>query len=217
MAGTITALEIQKRNKERVNLYLDDEFALAITVIVATSLRKGQYLSDVEIEHLKQGDEQNKAYERAVRFLGFRPRSQHEVEIYLREKGYSTEISDDVVRCLVEQKYLDDKEFVRFWLDNRGQFKPRGERALRYELRQKGVANHLIEAALSEVDEDELAWAAVERKLDGWKNLPQLELKKKLTGFLGRRGFNYETINMINQRAQNLLDSSDSSEPFEWE
>ena len=214
MAGIITALEIQKRNKERVNIYLNDEFALAVTLMAATALRKGQHLSDAEIERLKAGDERDKAYERAARFLGFRPRSRYEVEHYLQEKGYPAEVCDEVVRRLAEQKYLDDAEFVRFWLENRSQFRPRGERALRYELRQKGVADSLIDAALGDVDESDLAWAAVEGKLHTWKNLPEPELRKKLSGFLSRRGFNYETVNEVIQRAQNSLDVSELSDPF---
>ena len=214
MAGTITALEIQKRNKERVNVYLDDEFALAVTVMAAASLRKGQYLSDVKISQLKTADDRAKAYDRAVRFLGFRLRSQNEVERYLQEKGYTPEVCIEVVNRLIEQKYLDDAEFVRFWLENREQFKPRGERALRYELRQKGIADSLIDAAVGEVNESDLAWAAVERKLYSWKNLPEPELKKKLTGFLSRRGFNYETVNEIMQRAKNSLNLSGADTSF---
>ncbi|MCB1025431.1 MAG: RecX family transcriptional regulator [Acidobacteria bacterium] len=217
MAGTITALEIQKRNKERVNVYLDNEFALAVTVMAAASLRKGQFLNDGAINQLKAADDRAKAYDRAVRFLGFRPRSQNEVERYLQEKGYTPEVCVEVVNRLIEQKYLDDAEFVRFWLENREQFKPRGERALRYELRQKGIADSLIDAAVGEVNESDLAWAAVERKLYSWKNLPEPELKKKLAGFLSRRGFNYETVNEIMQRAKNSLNLSGTDTSFREE
>ena len=75
MAGTITALNIQKRNKERVNVFIDDQFALAVTALMAATLRKGQYLSDADIERLKDTDELDKAYNHAIRFLGYRPRS----------------------------------------------------------------------------------------------------------------------------------------------
>ena len=206
MAGRITALEIQKHNKERVNVFLDGQFALGVTVLVAATFRKGQYLDDAEIERLKQEDERNKAYAHAIRFLGFRARSQAEMVRYLRDKGYSAEAVDEVVGRLVNEQYLDDEAFARFWLEDRERFRPRGQQALRYELRQKGIADEVIDTALADLDEDELAWKAVERKLSHWKNLAEQDLKKKIVGFLSRRGFSYETANEVFNRAWSSLD-----------
>lgn len=206
MAGRITALEIQKHNKERVNVFLDGQFALGVTVLVAATLRKGQYLDDAEIERLKQEDERNKAYAHAIRFLGFRARSQAEMVRYLRDKGYSAEVVDEIVGRLVNEQYLDDEAFARFWLEDRERFRPRGQSALRYELRQKGIADEVIDTALADLDEDELAWKAVERKLSLWKNLAEQDLKKKIVGFLSRRGFSYETANEVFNRAWSSLD-----------
>ena len=95
MAGKITALKLQKKNKERVNVFLDDEFAFAVTLTVAATLRKDQHLDDEEIEHLKQGDQRNKAYDRALRFLGYRPRSVSEVIKYLADKKFLKEVIED--------------------------------------------------------------------------------------------------------------------------
>jgi regulatory protein len=131
MAGVITALKIQKKNKERVNVFVDDEFALGVTVMVATTLRKGQFLSDAEIEQLKHGDDRNKAYDRAVRFLSYRSRSEAEVTRYLRDKDYTEEVIEDTVNRLLEQGYLNDEEFARAWLRNREQLTPKGRQALR--------------------------------------------------------------------------------------
>jgi regulatory protein len=206
MAGRITALEIQKHNKERVNVFLDGQFALGVTVLVAATLRKGQYLDDAEIERLKQEDERNKAYAHAIRFLGFRARSQAEMARYLRDKGYSAEVADEIVGRLVNEQYLDDEAFARFWLEDRERFRPRGQSALRYELRQKGIADEVIDTVLADLDEDELAWKAVERKLSHWKNLAEQDLKKKIVGFLSRRGFSYETANEVFNRAWSSLD-----------
>jgi regulatory protein len=206
MAGTITALKIQKHNKERVNVFLDGQFALAVTVTVATALRKGQHLSDAEIEKLKQEDQRNKAYDRAIRFLGFRARSQEEMVRYLRDKGYSDQVVEETINRLVNEQYLDDESFARFWVENRERFRPRGRQALRYELKQKGISDKVIDMALADLDEDELAWAAVEGKLYRWRNLAEQDLKKKIVGFLSRRGFSYETANNIFHQARTSLD-----------
>ena len=217
MAGTVTALKIQKNNKERVNVFIDETFALAVTMVVAANLRKGQYLSETEIEQLKQGDQRDKAYDQALRFLGFRPRSQSETELYLGDKGYSAAVIADVTQRLLDRQYLDDRAFVQFWLENREKFRPRGQRALRYELRQKGISERLIDDMLVDLDEETLAWAAVQNKLYSWRSLSAEALKKKASGFLSRRGFNYEIVSHTVQRILTSLDSSDETESSAWE
>jgi len=209
MAGTITALKIQKRNKERVNVYLDETYAFAVTVLVAASLKKGQYLTDPEIERFKSQDERDKAYHQAVRFLGFRARSQQELVRYLQAKGYASVVVTDTIDRLLEEQYLDDEAFARFWLANRERFRPRGQQALRYELRQKGIANEVIETALADVDEANLAWTAVEQKLARWQGLSEEDFRKKVLGFLTRRGFTYEIAYQVVERAWALASQSE--------
>lgn len=208
MAGTISALEVQKRNKERVNVYLDGQYAFAVTMLVAVGLRKGQFLSDADIEQLNSQDERNRAYDRAIRFLGFRPRSQAEVTRYLRDKKYSSEVITDTINRLIQQEYLDDQAFARSWVMDRQRLRPRSRRALRYELRQKGIDENVIEKTLADLDEDDLAWRALESKLRQWKHLAKPDFKKKAMGFLSRRGFNYEIVREVTDRAWESLDSS---------
>ena len=215
MAGTVSALQIQKRNKERVNVFVDGVYTFAVTVNVALGLRKGQYLSDADIERLVAGDERDKAYQQAIHFLGFRPRSQAEVAQRLHEKGYSAGAIEHTIHRLLEQNYLNDQEFARYWLENREQFKPRGERALRYELSQKGIDPQAIEAVLSDLDEATSAWAAVQKKVRQWQHLPEDQLKKKVMGFLSRRGFGYSVVDQIWQKMQS--EQSDSEQEADWE
>lgn len=209
MAGMITALQIQKRNKERVNVFIDGQFALALTAIAAASLRKGQLLSDAEIERLKADDELDKAYNSAVRYLGYRPRSQAEIERNLRDKGYAPEVTEHVIARLRQEQYLDDEAFAQFWLENRERFRPRGRQALRYEMKQKGLDPAVIESTLADLDEDESAWSAIEGKFYRWKSLEEQEFKQKVMAFLSRRGFNYETASGAVNRAWASLNESE--------
>ena len=209
MAGTITALRIQKRKKERVNVYLDDEYAFAVSVTVAAGLNKGQYLSDTEIERLKSKAERDEAYNQAIRFLGFRSRSRQEMISYLNGKGYLPQVVTDTVNRLLQEHYLDDEAFARAWLDSRERFRPRGHKALRYELKQKGITDDVIDTVLAGLDEDSLAWAAVESKLYRWQHLGEEDLKKKVMGLLNRRGFDYEVARAVSNRAWASLNLSE--------
>jgi regulatory protein len=212
MSNIITALKIQEKDKTRVNVFLDEQFAFAISLNAALNLRKGQQISEAEIEQLQRDDERQRAYTKALHFLGFRARSQAEIEQYLREKACPPPVIEEVVQRLLAEKYLDDQAFARLWVDNREQTRPRSSRALRYELRQKGVDDTVINDLVDTVDDDAAAWAAVEPKLARWKALEQQEFFKKLSGFLARRGFTYAVTRRIYKRAWAELGDDENDE-----
>jgi regulatory protein len=212
MAGAITALKFQRRSKERVNVYLDGEYAFGLTAIEAARLREGQVLSEAEIAALKAQDERQRAFDQAVRFLSYRPRSRAEVERYLHGKRVAGEVVTDVVERLERANYLDDEAFARFWVENREQFKPRSRRALRYELRQKGMTDQVIAQVLSDLDDEAAAWRAVEGRLSRWAGLTRDELRQKMMGYLSRRGFNYEIINSIFEKACQVLNNESTNQ-----
>ncbi len=209
MPQTITALKIQKRDKTRVNVYLDGEYAFAVSLNVALGLKKGQSLTPAEIADLKEAYDAQKAYDKALHFLGFRARSEQEVQAYLHGKGYTAQVIETTLSRLQGEGYLDDAEFARVWLSDRERLRPRGARALRYELRQKGVADSVIEETLADLDEQESAWAAIAPKLRQWRGLDWATFHKKATGFLSRRGFAYQTCQTTLEQAWERLQSDD--------
>jgi regulatory protein len=209
MAGTITALQFQKRNKERVNVYLDGTYAFGLDAVQAAQLRKGQVLSDEEIAALKAQDDGQRAFNLALRFLSYRPRSQFEVQRYLQDKAVADKVIQDVLSRLEQAGYVDDEAFARFWVENREQFRPRSQRALKYELRQKGVSQVIISRVLTDLDDEAAAWRAVEGRLHRWANLPADELRHKLMGYLNRRGFDYATVTVTIEKVFQLLSIED--------
>lgn len=209
MTGTITALKFQQSNRERVSVYLDGEYAFGLTAVEGARLHKGQVLSDDEIAALRSLDERHRSFERAVRFLSYRPRSRAEVERYLLGKGIDGEVVVDVLQRLEQVCYLDDEAFARFWVENRVRFRPRSRYALRYELRQKGVSNHIINLVLADIDEEVAAWRAVEGLLYRWTGLPRDALHRKVAGYLSRRGFSYEITDLIFQKVCQALNIED--------
>jgi regulatory protein len=206
---TITALTFQKHNKDRVNVYLDGAYAFGLTAVKAARLHNGQVLSAARIDALKAQDQQDQAFDRAVRFLSYRPRSRVEIERHLRRKGPGDAVLANVMDRLEQSGYLDDEAFARFWVDDRQRFRPRGQRALGYELRRKGVSSQIIATVLDQLDEDKAAWQAIEGRLSRWNDLTNEQLRRKVTAFLQRRGFDYEVIHLTFQRVCQTLDVSD--------
>lgn len=201
MPGVITGLTVQQRNKERVNVFIDGEFAFAVAMEVAIQLRKGQQLTPAEMAELRRAGQENLVYQAALRYLGRRPRSEAEVVRYLSGKGHDAALIDKVLEQLRRRGHVDDAAFTQFWVENRNRFRPRGRAALRYELRQKGIESETIDEALDEQDEEGAAWAALSPKLDRWAELDQAEFEQKVMGHLARRGFGYGVCRQVCQEA----------------
>lgn len=206
----ITALEVQKRNKQRVNVYLDGEFAFGLTLIEAARLRKGQTLTEAEVAALRGEDAILHAMDQAANFLSYRPRSTAEVRRSLADKDTPAPVIEAAVERLTSAGYLDDAAFARFWVQNRGEFKPLSRRALRQELRQKGLSSAVIDEALSALDERALALAAARAQLRKLRGTTRQIFKHKLSAALARRGFGYASIQDV---LAQLIDELDEGEP----
>ena len=205
--GKITALTRQKRNPDRINVYLDDEFAFGLAEITAVPLRIGQVLTPAEIEKLQEADLEEKAKNLAIRFIEYRPRSIAETRQHLQKKEYPDAVVDRVVERLTAVALLDDAAFAHYWVEQRETFKPRSKIALQQELRLKGIDRTLIEEAIAEVDEIAAATKAAQAKAQRWHTLPKAEFRKKLGGFLQRRGFGYSIVREITEAFWEELDT----------
>jgi regulatory protein len=200
MAGRVTALEYQKKNRDRVSVYLDGRFAFGIPAIVAAGLTRGQFLSDVEIASIQEQGDVETAYHKALDYLSYRPRSRAEVATYLKKRGLPEEQIDAVNERLERAGLLDDVVFAQFWVENRERFRPKGLRALRYELRLKGISNEIIEQALTSVDVSESAYRSAGKKARQVQHLDEREFHRKIVEYLARRGFDYDVAREAAER-----------------
>ncbi len=203
----ITALTTQKRNANRVNIFLDGEFAFGLPLDSAAFLRVGQELSTNEIAELQAEDAVARAKEDAMRLVVLRPRSIAEIKRSLRRKGVEEPHIDRVVNRLEELELLNDEAFARYWVDQRETFKPRSRMALRQELMQKGVQRDLVERALAEVDEKASALRLAEKRALRWQQLPFETFREKMTRFLYQRGFDYEIIREVTDEVWRDIES----------
>lgn len=200
MSGTITLIETQQKQRDRVNVYIDDQFAFSLASIVAegAGLRRGLHLADSEIESLKERDSFQKAFDSALNFLSYRPRSEQEVRLNLRRKKVPEDLAEKVIGRLKETKLIDDSSFAEYWRQNRETFSPRGQRAIRMELRRKGVSQDAIEQALPEkADETESAFRVGSKKAAKIGARDFREFRQKLGGYLVRRGYDYDVVNSV--------------------
>lgn len=191
---TVTRLEPQKKNPQRLNVYLDGEFAFGIARAAAPWLSEGDQLSRQKVQDLKKRDDTEGAYQRALHFLSYRSRSEQEIRLNLSRHQLPEEIISEVLGKLRQSSLVDDRAFARNWIENRSQFKPRGKRALSAELTQKGIAREIIEDELDSLDEESLALQCAQGKAASYQDLDQADFQKKMYAYLNRRGFPYQII-----------------------
>ena len=155
---------------------------------------------------IMEDENYQKVRDHALKLLSFRPRSTKEVSVKLQKftakRDFPNEIIGKVINELTEQKFLDDKEFVRWWVDQRQSYRPKGARAIKMELLCKGIEKEVIDEILStndgeKISEYDLAKKVVDKKIVHFKHLPQEKLKIKVRDLLARRGFDWETIRKV--------------------
>ena len=197
----ITAIEPQARRQGRVNIYLDGKFALGVfeEVALTLGLHRGQTITEERLQEIARAETLRRAKEDAYRLLGFRARSEKEIEDRLRRKGYEDDILAEVVASLRDHGYVDDAAFAESWVRSRGG--ARGKRALAHELRQKGVAPEVaaetLSAAIDDEAEQEAALAAAVKKVGERPADQSREAQSRLAAYLQRRGFGWEVVRPV--------------------
>lgn len=213
VSGTITAIEQQQRNPERINVFLDGEFAFALShdEAIVHGVRVGRELTVDEVGEFRAQDLVGKATESALRLLVVRARAEQELRDRLKRKGYEPDTIDLAIERVRNWGYLDDADFARRWVDNRLEHRPRSKRMLEMELRQKGVDRETIETTIEETEIDEVAAATdLARKAAAkMSGLDPETAKRRISGQLARRGFDYGTIRSALARALGETDGDE--------
>lgn len=198
----ITAIRAGKVRTKRANIFLDGKFAFSLNAEIAIKegLKVGLELSADQVEKLDRSDHFLRCLNATANLLSYRPRSEFELSDRLRKHGFDNESIEGVMTRLKEQGLVDDLAFAQFWKDNRESFSPRSQRLTRMELKQKGVADAIIDQVVETVDDDESAYQAALRKARILPLSDYQSFRRRLGEYLKRRGFGYGVINHTVER-----------------
>ena len=201
---TITRVEAQVNNDDRVSVYLDGEFAFGVHEDIAAKhrLREGTTLSPAEIQDIETDEAYVDAKQNALDYLAYKPRTEQEVRRKLRKRDVSASVIEDVVARLYELEYLDDESYAHDYAHNRFSSKKYGPVRIRRELKERGIDRHLADQAVddlfAEVDATAAAWTHAEKR---WPRLEDEDdprrRRQKMYRYLRRRGFQSDTIRPI--------------------
>ncbi len=208
----ITDIQTQKKNPKRVNIFLDGSFAFGISreSKIVNKVQINENLTSEKIEKLIFDDQVERLYEKAIKFLSYRPRSEKEVRDNLLQKLKLTDKGDEekknfeksiaeVINKLKKLNLLNDLEFTSWWVEQRTKFKKSSPRIIRSELFRKGIDKETIDEVLSDFDSDpyELALAVGRKKAVSYKRFSEKESREKTGRFLASKGFDWEVIKRV--------------------
>ena len=198
----ITRIETQKRDENRVSIYLDGAFAFGLEreVVVRHHLHEGDEISETTIDDVLLSEERARAKEKALSYLNYRPRSKQELRSKLRDKNFSERSVNRVIADFLRVGLLDDRQFASTYAQSRMIHKPMGKRLLHRELKSKGIDEEIADAAIDEAygerSEFDVARELVRKRMGRSvvKNEALQKKKKQLSDFLFRRGFDWNVI-----------------------
>ena len=198
--NTITRLAVQKKNPNRVNVYLNGNFAFGLYRDTAAWLEKGQVLSEDKIKELLEKDQQAEVYQKALDYISFKPRTTQETRQKLRQAGYEAFLIDKTIAELTNNGLLNDEYYAEQWVEERLLLKPRSKRVLVYELQQKGIPENLIQSAVEDVDDFQSAYEIAENRLYRYEGLSKFDFRNKLGRYLASKGYSYDVISAITRQ-----------------
>lgn len=202
MSKVITKIEAQKKKENRVNVFINGEFAFGCSseLVYYHNLYKGK---EVDIEELKKvviEDNYLTAKSKALKYIERALKSEFQVREFLQKKEYEENIIDRVIEFLKEYKFIDDEYYAKAFVTQNMRIEGKGN--IRYKLAKKGISEDRINNTLNEfssLDEEVVALKLAEKKLKviykSEKNISKI--KSKLNTFLISKGYSFDIIKSV--------------------
>jgi regulatory protein len=190
----ITSIKQQAKRTDRCSIFVDGKYAFSLseTALLESKLARGQELTKGEVGEYKKLSNDDKLYNRTLRYVALRPRSRWEIEVYLERKQASPALIERILNKLSIIGLIDDFKLAGAFVNDRRLLRPTSRRKLTAELRKKRIAEEIIQKALGEepTDEQTALRAVIKTKRRQAKYQDDL----KLMQYLARQGFNYGDI-----------------------
>lgn len=221
MKQKITSIQVVPELPSHQQLILNDTPFVVVhaSLIDKFGLRIGLEIEAETIEKIIAADEVMRAKNYALRLLreekdnatvdeSEKPRPVEKPKIYTKNKmaqllereGFSTKAIETSIEELIRSGHIRDRKYAENWIVRRQKSNPRGKTLLKSELVDKGIDRETAEQVVSQVeteDEMKVALQIARKRVKQYKRLPTHVAKRRLHGFLARRGFGSETVRYV--------------------
>ncbi|MGL5348090.1 MAG: recombination regulator RecX [Peptostreptococcaceae bacterium] len=204
----ITKIESQKKNSDRVNIYVNDEFFMAIytELVYSFSLKKGM---EVDIDNFKSILNQEmflKAKNKALNILSKADQSERKI----REKlstDFEQDTIDNVIEFLLKNKFIDDDILAQKIVNTNVNLNKYGKNKIKQNLYNKGLSKESINEVILEIDVDkefENAMYLAKKRYERVKNEDKNKIYQKISQHLAYKGFDYDIIKRVLNKLLNF-------------
>ena len=206
----ITKIEAQKKNDDRVNIYVDEKFFMAIykELVFSFNLKKGQEIDKDYLKNILDDEIYMKAKNKALNILSKSSQSEKQIQQKL-SKDFEEHTIDRVIEFLQKYKFVDDEDLANRIVNTNVNLNKYGKNKIKQNLYNKGIGKSIIEQAMNEIDSDkefENALYLGKKRYDRLKNEDPRKAYQKIGNHLAYKGFNYDIIKKVLNRLFNDID-----------
>ncbi len=197
----ITKIEAQKKNTDRVNIYINDEFFMSVfTELVYTfNLKKGMEINKENLKTLLDDDMYIKAKNKALNILSKADQSEKKIKEKLSSE-FEEHTIEKVLDFLRNNKFIDDKLLAQKIVNTNINLNKCGKNRIKQNLYNKGLDESAINEAMSDIDSDaefDNAMYLAKKRYERVKNEDKRKVYQKLSQHLAYKGFNYDIIKRV--------------------
>jgi len=193
----ITSIEKNKKNRDRLSVYIDGKFAFTISEedYLSMHLYEKKDITQETIDYIKDTLNFREAKSKAVRYLSLKLRTEQEVRKKLHDDGYDNECIEKVVNELMAIGYINNKLYAQKYVFDRSKLKPISKKMMKRELISRGIAEETADEVLDDwkVEDSVVARSLLKRKF-GKYDLKDKKILRKAYMFLLHRGFSMSII-----------------------
>jgi len=190
----ITDIKLQVKRQGRFSIYADGKYAFSLSdwQLAKSGIKIGLEIDKADLNKLKHESDFGKIYDRTLMWLSLRPRSEWEIDEYLKRKTDDPQTIKEIKQKIVEINQVNDLKFAESWVSSRRSLKNTSKYRLTQELRQKRVSQDVISQVLAddEVTDQETLKKLIIKK----SSQSRYKDEDKLIAYLARQGFRYDDI-----------------------
>jgi regulatory protein len=207
----ITKIEVQKRNKQRFNVYIDEVYAFAVDgeLVYKEKLSVNEEVDEERLQNIAKKENLSKCKNTALRILERSYKTEKEIKERLIDKGYDLDAILPIVDFLKEYAFINDSEYIKMYIKDR--IKRQGAQKIKYALIKKGIDPDEIEANLTMLNKDEEINVALELAKKKYSQIvlresDKYKLSDKLCRFLVGKGYDYALVKDVVKKVTNSED-----------
>lgn len=198
----ITKIEIQKRNKERVNLFLDGEYAFSLSaeLVYKEGLKINAEIDSEKLKTLAEHESLIRCKESALRIIERSYKTEKEMRDKLKLKGYEDNSINKSVEFLKEYNFINDRNYTKAFISDK--LNSAGSQKIKYTLMQKGINKEIIDEELCKLNQDNeknAAFNIAKKKFDiiKKKESDNYKISGKLYRYLVSKGYGYDVVSDV--------------------